>query len=336
MSSAPSTPRTTGDGCVDAGVGRQRPWLSVRKGAELRGDEEQQARRSPRRAGGCAGCAPPARARSGGGGSGRRGRRRRSGTAAARSAARTRSPSRGRSASRDRRSSSSPASARARRRASRRDSASRGRARPAARALSRVSPKPSDGPSGTVVSVSAGMPRATKGPCSPSVNGKPRSSSCRSAEARNGSLPDCSSTRTAAVRTSAAAGERAVSPAISSRGAPKPADRVEADHGDRVVAVRRALGEPRGSERTERAAVGRDEDERVRGLRLHRAVPAAGAYARASSMSAAVPEALSFAPCPSPLLSRCAVITILRCDAPSHDGDEIRQLDAPAARESAP
>ena len=61
-------------------------------------------------------------------------------------------------------------------------------------------------------------------------------------------------------------------------------------------------------------------------------VPVAGAYARASSTSAAVPEALSFAPCPSPLLSRWAVITILRCEAPSHDGDQIRQLDAPAAR----
>ncbi len=32
---------------VDAGVGRQRPWLSLRKGAELRGDEEQQAGVSP-------------------------------------------------------------------------------------------------------------------------------------------------------------------------------------------------------------------------------------------------------------------------------------------------
>ena len=32
---------------VDAGVGRQRPWLSLRKGAEPRGDEEQQAGVSP-------------------------------------------------------------------------------------------------------------------------------------------------------------------------------------------------------------------------------------------------------------------------------------------------
>jgi hypothetical protein len=41
-----------------------------------------------------------------------------------------------------------------------------------------------------------------------------------------------------------------------------------------------------------------------------------GAYERASSTSAAVPEALSFAPGPVPALSRCAMITIVRFDRP--------------------
>ena len=42
-----------------------------------------------------------------------------------------------------------------------------------------------------------------------------------------------------------------------------------------------------------------------------------GAYARASSISAAVPEALSFAPGPVPLSSRWAIRTIVFCDRPA-------------------
>ena len=45
------------------------------------------------------------------------------------------------------------------------------------------------GRSGTVVSVTAGMPRATNGPCSPSVKGKPRSSSCRKRSGDGGGWP---------------------------------------------------------------------------------------------------------------------------------------------------
>ena len=82
------------------------------------------------------------------------------------------------------------------------------------RGAERASANARDGRSVTVVSVSAGMPRATNGPCSPSVNGKPRSSSWRSAGRARWLAPDSSSTRTAAVRTSEAAGERAVSPPI--------------------------------------------------------------------------------------------------------------------------
>ena len=83
---------------------------------------------------------------------------------------------------------------------------------------------------------------------------------------------------------------------------PRPAeacDRVEADHGERVLAVARALCEPGRAERAEGAAVGGDEDERVRGCAWARVVPPTGRVRRASSINAPVPDALSFALGPS-------------------------------------
>ena len=67
---------------------------------------------------------------------------------------------------RARRSSSSPARARGPGRASRGASAPTGRAREARGVEPRVSPKAGGGVAGAVVSVIAGMPRATNGPCS--------------------------------------------------------------------------------------------------------------------------------------------------------------------------
>ena len=87
---------------------------------------------------------------------------------------------------------------------------------------------------------------------------------------RSGSRPDCSRTRTAAVRTSATAGERAVSPAIEQPRRAGAGDRVEADHGQRIDAVGRLLREPSRAERAEGATVGGDEDERVGRTRLQR------------------------------------------------------------------
>ena len=66
----------------------------------------------------------------------------------------------------------------------------------------------------------------------------------------------------AAVSTSVAAGERGVSPVITIRGGPLPRDRGQVD--DRDDVERQALGEPLGAEPAEGAAVGREEDERVR------------------------------------------------------------------------
>ena len=47
-----------------------------------------------------------------------------------------------------------------------------------------------------------------------------------------------------------------------------------------------------------------------------RAVPVMGAYVRASSTSAAVPDALSFAPGPVPASSRCAITTMVFSERP--------------------
>ena len=113
------------------------------------------------------------------------------------------------------------------------------------------------------------MPRATNGPCSPSVNGKPRSRSWRRPESRSGLraglLEDADRGRSderRRGRTRRVAGDQQPRPA-------RARERIEADHGQRVLAVGRALGEVGCAERAERAAVGRDEDERVRRLRLH-------------------------------------------------------------------
>ena len=55
------------------------------------------------------------------------------------------------------------------------------------------------------------------------------------------------------------------------------------------------------------------------------------AYERASSISAAVPEALSFAPAPAPLLSRCAITTIADGERPARPR-EVLERQAPASR----
>ena len=86
-----------------------------------------------------------------------------------------------------------------------------------------VSPKPGAGRSGPVVIVTAGIPRAMKGACSYTLNGKPRSTSWRSVLTRDGSPPVSAASSARTVSTRLADGERAVSPASSSRGRPAPA-----------------------------------------------------------------------------------------------------------------
>ena len=62
------------------------------------------------------------------------------------------------------------------------------------------------------------------------------------------------------------------------------------------------------------------------------AVPAA-AYARASSISAAVPEALSFAPGPRVVVSRCAITATTSRDRPGIDSGDVRERRAPEVRD---
>ena len=191
--------------------------------------------RSPRSRGGRAGCARPAPAGSSDVGSARRDRSCRSGTAAGQSAGRARSPTRGRCGSRSRCSWSSPAPARDPRRAIRSGSAPRGRARPAAATLN-VSSNAVCSQLGNVVGEggqrhrrdAAGDERALL------AEGEREAEIEELAEAPSAQRLACRSaraTRTAAVRTSEAAGDRACRP----RSEPRPArarDRIEADHRD--------------------------------------------------------------------------------------------------------
>ncbi len=79
-----------------------------------------------------------------------------------------------------------------------------------------------------------------------------------------------------------------------------------------------------GAERPVRAAVRGEEDERVRAACAPTRVVPAVAYARASSTSAAVPLALSFAPALSPLLSRWATTTMPRRVCPRRPTARLR------------
>ncbi len=119
--------------------------------------------------------------------------------------------------------------------------------------------------------VTAGMPRATNGACSYALNGNPRSTSCRSALARPGSVPVSAAIWARTVSTRPDAGVSAVSPASSSRGCPVPGDGVEVDHGDDVLTLGRMGGERGRAEPAVCAAVGGEEEQGVRQAELGRA-----------------------------------------------------------------
>ena len=185
------------DGEAEQGRGRpvhicqqRRPGSAARPRAEGRRRGRRARRTRPRRQGGCDSCAGPARCGSVAAGSARRGRSRRRGTGGARRRGRSRSPSPGRCGCRGRRSSTAPARGRSPARGRRRRSGSRARsARAEAVERRRAVADPRGGRSGEVVIVTAGMPRATNGACSYALNGKPRSTSWRSALGRRGSAP---------------------------------------------------------------------------------------------------------------------------------------------------
>ncbi len=108
---------------------------------------------------------------------------------------------------------------------------------------------------------------------------------------------------------------------------------IEADHGQRVLPVGRALGEVRCTESPERAAVGRDEDERVRRLRLHERRAAdrregAGELDQGARSGRVVVDARSLTD----------VVAVRGDDdralrGAADDGDDISQLDLAAARD---
>ena len=170
-----------------------------------------------------------------------------------------------------------------------------------------------------VVIVTAGIPRASTGPCSNSEYGNARVTSCCHAGARAGGRPVCSAIRADAVWTSESAGERAVFAAIWSRGGPLPAiasrstsAKAPCRYGEEAANWLAPIppNEPPSVERKTSVCAGRTgagEDGLASGV---------CAYDRASSISAAVPDALSFAPAPTPRLSRCAAMTISSCDWP--------------------
>ena len=178
------------------------------------------------------------------------------------------------------------------------------------------------------------MPRATNGPCSPSVNGKPRSSSWRSAESlrrllagllEHADARPCARARpreTAPCRRRSAAAA-CPAPAIASRLITASAFSRYGELSAKWAAPSAPKAPPSVETKTSVWV----------GCACTSVAPPTGAYGRASSISAPVPEALSFAPRPSPLLSRCAVITIVCVGRPVDDRDEVLQLDLAATRD---
>ena len=159
------------------------------------------------------------------------------------------------------------------------------------------------GRSPDVVSVTAGIPRETKGACSHALNGKPRSISWRTTLGRDGPRPVCLAIRAAVVSSSVPEVVRGVSAPIWRRGRPglPIASRLMT-----AVTFRRSGAWARNSAppRPPKAPPSVERKTSVcAGFRTE--------YARASSTRAAVPDALSFAPGPVPSLSRCAMTTMV-------------------------
>ena len=155
----------------------------------------------------------------------------------------------------------------------------------------------------------------------------------RAASGTDGSVgltPTSSATRAAAVRTSVRAGDTGSSPAIASRGRPRP-EVVEDDDGDGSTRERRLVHEARGTRAAERSRVGRDEHEGAFGTGS--GPSSCGANPRASSMSVAVPDAFSPSGC-----FGARVVTMRNDDdrlvrAPGHDRHDVAELDAAEVRE---
>ncbi len=133
--------------------------------------------------------------------------------------------------------------------------------------------------------------------------------------ARSGSDPVSRASAARSVSTSPAAGERAVSAVSSSRGRP-----LAAIASRLMTAMTLRLTEGAAAKRAApiapSAAPSVERKTREYGSFARGPAPV-GAYERASSISAAVPDALSFRPDPVPVSSRCAITTIRLGESPA-------------------
>ncbi len=178
------------------------------------------------------------------------------------------------------------------------------------------------------------MRSARNGYCSVRLKGNARSTSCASALGTSGVEPVSSASRASAVATSPGAGERGPSPAISRRGGfrePMESSTMTAttwsDCGELWASLRAPSSPyaPASVETNDSVCVGLTPPTAVRVLE----------YARASSMSAAVPEALSFAPeCPR-VESRCATTRIVSRERPGTTALTFRRSTRPRPATSA-
>ena len=173
-----------------------------------------------------------------------------------------------------------------------------------ARRPASVSVSGSGGLSPAVVSVTAATPLVRNGACSYNENGKPRSTSCRTALGRSGGRPVCAEMRAAIVCRKVPEGLRGVSPLNSTRTGPLPPT------ASRLItpAMSRRSGACEANQAAPRPPAEPPSVETKRivwfGRRRPEETPAGAPYARASWTSMAVPDALSFAPWPLPSLSR--------------------------------
>ena len=172
--------------------------------------------------------------------------------------------------------------------------------------------------SAAVVSVTAATPRETNGACSESEYGNASERSCWITPSRIGGSPVSSRTRWAAVRTSTGEAVIGRSLSMASRGRALPPS--ESSATTAAILSRYAGSCARWAAPTAPYAPPSVETNRSVCAGRTRPVGApavAGcAYARASSTSAAVPEALSTTPPPKPISSRCASTTITRGERP--------------------
>ncbi len=184
-----------------------------------------------------------------------------------------------------------------------------------------------------VVSEIAATPSATNGPCSSAAKGMPRSTSCVGTKGIAGVCPVCSEMRAEAVPTRVGAGECDPSPASAMRGRPS------VPRSSRTIAASAcwACADVRAKWTAPAPPYAPASVEIRMSVRLGSgAGPASwGANPRASSMSAAVPDALSPFRRPAPVLSRWATRMMASSERPAITVSMFRSSTSPRSTRSA-